>query len=87
MVYLGSVIARRGGIDQDVIARISKAKQNFGILKNIWQSSRISMKNTMTSFNSNVTYVLQLDCEARIAALTMRGDGDGEGLIVFEIHA
>ena len=35
--YLGSVINITGGTDEDVLARIGKARSAFNILGNIWR--------------------------------------------------
>jgi len=56
--YLGSVINDQGGTDQDVQARIQKARTAFAMLKNIWQSRKISQKTKLRIFNTNVKAVL-----------------------------
>ena len=48
-VYLGSVVDKQGGIDQDVAARIGKARGAFVMLKNIWASKSI---RTITKLSS-----------------------------------
>jgi hypothetical protein len=37
-VYLGSIISKRGGSDEDITARIKKAKDTFSKLSPIWKS-------------------------------------------------
>ena len=62
-VYLESVVDQQGGTDQDVTARIGKARAAFVMLKNIWASGGISMKTKLHIFNSNVKSVLLYGCE------------------------
>ena len=56
--YLGSVISREGGTDEDVQARIQKARAAFVMLKKIWQSKEIKTQTKLRIFNSNVKSVL-----------------------------
>jgi hypothetical protein len=62
-VYLGSVVDKKGGTDQDVTARIGKARAAFVMLKNIWTSGEIRIKTKLRIFNSNVKTVLLYGCE------------------------
>ena len=56
--YLGSVINITGGTDEDVQARIGKARSAFNILGNIWRSREIKTATKIRIFNSNVKPVL-----------------------------
>lgn len=56
--YLGSVINKQGGADEDIKMRIGKARAVFMSLKNIWKSKQISQKTKVRLFNSNVKSVL-----------------------------
>ena len=56
--YLGSVINITGGTDEDVLARIGKARSAFNILGNIWRSREITTATKIRIFNSNVKPVL-----------------------------
>ena len=56
--YLGSIISITGGTDEDIIARKSKARQVFAMLKPIWRSSSLSLKAKLRIFTSNVKSVL-----------------------------
>ena len=56
--YLGSIIDKEGGTDNDVMARIGKARTAFIILKNIWASKDIATSTKVRLFNSNVKSVL-----------------------------
>jgi hypothetical protein len=48
-VYLGSIISKRGGSDEDITARIKKAKASFSQLSPIWKSKQMSL-NTKIRF-------------------------------------
>ena len=54
--YLGSIISKTGGTDEDIIARISKARQ-------VWRSSSLSLKSKLRIFTSNVKSVLLYGAE------------------------
>nr|CAH8838004.1 unnamed protein product [Trichobilharzia regenti] len=56
--YLGSIVSTTGGTDEDIKARIGKARQAFITLKSVWRSTAISIKNKIRIFNSNVKSVL-----------------------------
>ena len=56
--YLGSVLAVGGGTEEDVKARIGKARTTFNILNKIWKTKNISLNTKLKIFNSNVKSVL-----------------------------
>ena len=56
--YLGSTISTTGGTDDDVKARIGKARVAFNILQKIWKSRDITTSVKSQLFNSNVKSVL-----------------------------
>ena len=62
-VYLGSIITKQGGADEDVTSRIGKARGAFIMLKKVWTSKEISTETKMKIFNSNVKSVLFYGCE------------------------
>ena len=62
-VYLGSIISKDGGADDDVLNRIRLANLAFGSLRHIWTSKRLSRRLKMKIFNSNVKSVLLYGCE------------------------
>ena len=62
-VYLGSLVDKKGGTDQDVKARVGKARGAFVLLKKIWGSTEISTGTKLRIFNSNVKSVLLSGCE------------------------
>ena len=61
--YLGSVIAKDGGADKDIKARIGKARSAFLTLKAVWRSKVILQSTKIRIFNSNVKTVLFYGCE------------------------
>ena len=56
--YLGNVINITGGTDEDVMARIGKARSAFKTLGSIWRSREITTTTKLRIFNSNVKSVL-----------------------------
>ena len=56
--YLGSVINTTGGADEDVLARIGKARSAFNTLSSIWRSREITTTTKLRIINSNVKSVL-----------------------------
>jgi len=56
--YLGSVINKKGGADEDIKARIGKARGAYLLLKNFWKSKDISLNTKLRIFNTNVKTVL-----------------------------
>lgn len=55
--YLGSVINITGRTDEDVLARIGKARSAFKTLASIWSSREITTTTKIRIFNSNVKSV------------------------------
>ena len=56
--YLGSIVSKKGGTDEDIQARIGKARQAFAMLKPIWRSTALTTKTKLRVFGSNVKAVL-----------------------------
>ena len=56
--YLGSIVSKTRGTDEDVKARIQKASKAFLMMKNIWKSGNIRLQTKLRLFNSNVRSVL-----------------------------
>ena len=72
-VYLGSLVDRQGGTDQDVKARTGKARAAFIMLKNVCASQEIRMTTKMRIFNANVKTVLLYGAETwRMTKATLR---------------
>ena len=62
-VYLGSIVSKDGGSDEDIKCRISKARHAFNTLRPIWRSTALSLKNKIRIFNTNVKAVLLYSSE------------------------
>ncbi|RUS89829.1 hypothetical protein EGW08_002441 [Elysia chlorotica] len=56
--YLGSIVNKDGGSDEDIKCRINKARQAFITLRQIWKSKTLSIHNKLRIFNTNVKSVL-----------------------------
>ncbi|KAG7308043.1 hypothetical protein JYU34_006683 [Plutella xylostella] len=62
-VYLGSTVTNQGGTDEDVAARINKAKAAFAQLRPVWDSNVLKRRVKISLFNSVVKSVLLFGCE------------------------
>ena len=61
--YLRSIVSRKGGTDENIQARIGKARQAFAMLRPIWRSTALTTK--LRVFGPNVKavpMVLKLSC-------------------------
>ena len=56
--YLGSTINKNGGTEEDVKARIQKARVAFIMLRKIWRAKQIKSNTKLRLFNLNVRAVL-----------------------------
>ena len=56
--YLGSIVSTTGGSDEDVRARIGKARYAFISLGPVWKTASLSTAYKLRIFNSNVKSVL-----------------------------
>ena len=56
--YLGSVVSKDGGTDEDIKCRINKARHAFNTLRPIWRTTALSIRNKIRIFNTNVKSVL-----------------------------
>nr|KAG5703893.1 hypothetical protein BaRGS_008152 [Batillaria attramentaria] len=67
-VYLGSVVSKDGGTDEDIKSRTNKARHAFRTLRPIWRSTALSLRNKIRIFNSNVKSLdtFQTKCLRRI---------------------
>ena len=48
--YLGSVVSKDGGTDEDVRNRINKARHAFNTLQPIWRATSLSLYKTQLEF-------------------------------------
>jgi hypothetical protein len=62
-VYLGSKISKSGGTEEDIRARINRARCAFTVLRPIWKNSAISNQTKIRILNSNVKAVLLYGAE------------------------
>ena len=56
--YLGSIVSKTGGTDEDIQAQIGKARQAFAMLSPIWRSTAPTTKIKLRVFGSNLKAVL-----------------------------
>jgi hypothetical protein len=62
-VYLGSVVSKNGGTEEDVANRIKKANGAFVQLNPVRRNHNISKRVKIRIFNTNVKSVLLYACE------------------------
>ena len=55
--YLGSIISKNGGTDEDIQARIGRARQTIA-MRPVWRSTALTTKTKLGVFESNVKGVL-----------------------------
>jgi len=61
--YLGSVVSISGGTEEDVTARLGKARSTFARLKPVWKSNAYSRATKLRIYKSNVLPVLLYGAE------------------------
>lgn len=61
--YLGSMVTKSGGTDEDIMQRIRKAKGAFAQLTPVWRSNKIRQKTKLRIFETNVKSVLLYGCQ------------------------
>ena len=61
--YLGSMVSKTGGTEEDVKARIGKARHAFAMLRPVWKNANIHHLTKIRLFNSNVKTVLLYGAE------------------------
>ena len=62
-VYLGAHISKSGGTEEDIKARLGKARAAYSKLDKIWKNSQSTYKTDIKIFKSNVISVLLYGCE------------------------
>ena len=55
--YFGSIVSKKGRTDEDIQARIGKARQAFAMLKPVWRSTAQTIQAKLRIFGSNVKAV------------------------------
>ena len=66
--YLGSVITKNGGTDEDIKQRLKKANIAFMQLREIWKSQQLRRQTKLRIFETNVKSVLLYGCQTWKAA-------------------
>jgi len=56
--YLGSVMNKTGGMDEEIVVRSKKAQQAFAMLTPVWRSKDLRTATKIRIFNTNVKAVL-----------------------------
>ena len=56
--YLGSIVSKKGSPNEDIQARMGKARQAFSMLRSIRRSTALTSKTKLRVFGSNVRAVL-----------------------------
>lgn len=62
-IYLGSMVSKKGGAEEDIKSRIRKANGAFVQLYPTWRNKNIYRKTKLRLFNTNVKSVLLYGCE------------------------
>ena len=62
-VYMGSVVSKDGGTNEDIKCRMNKARHAFNTLRTISRSTALSLQNKIRIFNINVKTVLLYGAE------------------------
>jgi hypothetical protein len=61
--YLGRVLTKNGGTEEDVLNRISRAKTTFVQLYSIRKNKQITQKTKLRIYETNVKGILIYGCE------------------------
>jgi hypothetical protein len=56
--YLGSIVSKNGGADNDIKSRFGKVRHAFVTLRPLWKNKNISQKTKLRIFETNVKSVL-----------------------------
>jgi hypothetical protein len=70
--YLGSVVSKTGGTEEDIKSRINKARHAFVTLKPLWNAKNIILRTKMRIFNTNVKSVLLYGSETWRETVTLQ---------------
>ena len=62
--YLGSVVSKNGGTEEDINERLKKARASYGMLNKVWRSASINTKTKVRIFNAVVKSVLLYGSES-----------------------
>ncbi|CAG9826883.1 unnamed protein product, partial [Diabrotica balteata] len=70
-MYLGNVITKSRGAEDDICMSIRKAQQSFSMLNPFWRSGEYTTSTKIRIFQSNVMSVLLYGCETWKVAKTL----------------
>ena len=62
-VYLGAIVCTSGGAEEDIGARLGKARTAYNKLRTVWKNNQFSRMTKIRIFKSNVISVLLYGCE------------------------
>jgi len=62
-VYLGANFSNEGGTENDIKARLGKARVAYNKLDKFWKNSQFTMKTKINVFKSSVISVLLYGCK------------------------
>ena len=79
-IYLGATVCKQGGGDEDIKARLGKARGAFVKLNRVWNSSNVSRKTKIRLYKTLVKPVLTYGCET----WKMMNEGDAKKIDVFQ---
>ena len=62
-IYLGATVCMQGGGEEEIKARLGKARGAFVKLNQVWNSSSVSRKTSIMLYKTLVKPVLTYGCE------------------------
>ena len=78
-IYLGATVCKQGGGEEDIKARLGKARGAFVKLNQVWNSSSVSRKMKIRLYKTLVKPVLMYGC-----ATWKMNEGDAKKIYVFQ---
>ena len=78
-VYLGATVCKQGGGDEDIKARLGKARGAFVKLNRVWNSNSVTKKTKIKLYKTLVKPVLMYGCET-----WKMNEGDAQKINVFQ---
>ena len=78
-VYLGATVCKQGGGDEDIKARLGKARGAFVKLNRVWNSNSVTKKTKIKLYKTLVKPVLMHGCET-----WKMNEGDAQKINVFQ---
>ena len=78
-IYLGATVCKQGGGEEDIKARLGKARGAFLRLNRVWNSSSVSRRTKIRLYKTLVKPVLMYGCETQ-----KMNEGDAKRIDVFQ---